>query len=62
MQIVCLEDLFLGHAPRRISEKHYVQASMNVLDDALEWLRGEYGLAKLAVFNEREGKTGEGKR
>ena len=37
-------------------------AKIGVLDDALEWLRGEYGLAKLAVFREQTGKTGEGKR
>jgi len=55
-----LEDLFLGHAPRRISEKHYVQSIENVLDDAMEWLRGEFGLAKLAVFKEQKGKMGEG--
>jgi hypothetical protein len=40
--------------------KYYVQSSVNVLDDALEWLRGEYGLANLEVFKERKGKMAKG--
>ena len=37
-------------------------AKVGGLDDALAWLRGEYGLVKFAVFKEQKEKTGKGKR
>jgi integrase len=37
-------DLFLGHAAAKISDKHYAQAAQGRLRDALEWLRGRYGV------------------
>lgn len=39
-----LDDLFLGHAPKTIAEKHYSATSSSALDDALAFLRGQYGL------------------
>jgi integrase len=35
---------FLGHSPRTIAEKHYVQPSIDNFDEALAWLREQYGL------------------
>ncbi len=40
-----LDQLFLGHAPASIAERHYVATSKSALDDALEWLRAEYRVA-----------------
>jgi integrase len=37
---------FLGHSPRTIAEKHYVQPSIDNFDEALSWLREHYGLGK----------------
>ena len=37
-----LDQLFLGHAPSSIAERHYVATSKLALDEALEWLRAEY--------------------
>jgi site-specific recombinase XerD len=34
--------LFLGHAPRELSDRHYAAAPQNLLDDALCWLYGHY--------------------
>ena len=36
-----LEDLFLGHAPQRMSDKHYTQVPQELFDRAIYWL-GEY--------------------
>jgi hypothetical protein len=40
-----LEDLFLGHAPQKMSDKHYTTAPQKLLDSAIRWLASEYGLA-----------------
>lgn len=40
-----LEDLFLGHAPQKMSDKHYTMAPQRLLDSAIRWLASEYGLA-----------------
>jgi hypothetical protein len=37
-----LEDLFLGHAPRRMSDKHYTLPPQMLLDEAITWLRTEF--------------------
>ena len=39
-----LDQLFLGHAPSSIADKHYVATAKSALDEALEWLREEYRL------------------
>jgi integrase len=39
-----LESLFLGHAPQSMSEKHYAATPQELLDEAIVWLGGEYGL------------------
>ena len=41
-----LDQLFLGHAPSSIAERHYVATSKLALDEALEWLRAEYQVAE----------------
>lgn len=43
-QFSSLEDLFLGHAPQKMSDKHYAKVPQNLLDQAVEWLGKEYGL------------------
>jgi integrase len=37
-----LEDLFLGHAPRRMSDKHYTVAPQTLFDEAIAWLGTEF--------------------
>ncbi|MBC8875654.1 MAG: tyrosine-type recombinase/integrase [Planctomycetes bacterium] len=37
-----LEDLFLGHAPRRMSDKHYTLAPQTLFDEAIAWLGTEF--------------------
>jgi integrase len=37
--------LFLGHAPRSIAEKHYVVPSQDLFDEAVRWLGEQLGLA-----------------
>ena len=39
-----LESLFLGHAPQSMSDRHYAIAPQALLDSAIVWLGGEYGL------------------
>lgn len=39
-----VEDLFLGHAPQKMSDKHYTTAPQKLLDAAICWLATEYGL------------------
>ena len=39
-----LESLFLDHAPRSVSDKHYAKVPTQLLADALNWLRGEFKL------------------
>lgn len=40
-----LEDLFLGHAPRKISDRHYTKPPEELLGEATNWLHLEYGIA-----------------
>ena len=40
-----LEGLFLGHAPHTMAQRHYAQEPQKLLDDAIAWLRTEYGIA-----------------
>ena len=40
-----LENLFLGHAPQKMSDRHYAQVPQDLLDHAVRWLGDEYGLA-----------------
>lgn len=39
-----LEDLFLGHAPQRMSEKHYAGGVYAIPREAIQWLANEYKL------------------
>jgi len=39
-----LESLFLGHAPQSMADKHYAATPQDLLDEAIVWLGGEYGL------------------
>lgn len=39
-----LEDLFLGHAPRSMSDKHYAGIPHELMASALDWLGRELGL------------------
>ena len=40
-----LEDLFLGHAAQRMSEKHYTRGIYVFPAEAMDWLNGQYKLA-----------------
>jgi integrase len=35
-------DLFLGHAPQTMSERHYAADPQQLLDSAIDWLRDHY--------------------
>ena len=37
-------ELFLGHAPKTIADKHYADAPQKILDDGLDWMAGQYGV------------------
>jgi integrase len=37
-----LEDLFLGHAPQRMSDKHYAANPETLFDEAIAWLGTEF--------------------
>jgi integrase len=39
-------DLFLGHSPRSIAERHYAEGAMDLLGEATDWLRQQYLDAK----------------
>lgn len=39
-----VEDLFLGHAPRTMSDRHYAQVPQALLDEAVAWLGKQYGV------------------
>jgi hypothetical protein len=41
-----ISTLFLGHSPRSIKDRHYSRPAEDVLDEAIEWLRGVYFPAK----------------
>ena len=40
-----LDQLFLGHAPSSVADRHYVATSKSALDEAMDWLRVEYQVA-----------------
>lgn len=40
-----IESLFLGHSPRSMADRHYAAAPQDLLDQAVEWLGRELGLA-----------------
>ena len=44
-----VEDLFLGHAPQKMSDKHYTTTPQRLLDSAICWLAAEYGLESPSV-------------
>jgi len=44
-----LEDLFLGHAPQKMSDQHYAQAPTGMLDEAITWLRDAYGIDDIRI-------------
>ena len=37
-----LEGVFLDHAPRSMSDKHYAQVPTELLSEAIQWLHGQY--------------------
>ncbi len=39
-----LEDLYLGHAPRKLSDAHYTLPPASLLDEAITWLGQELGI------------------
>ncbi len=39
-----IEDLFLGHAPRTMSDKHYAGVPHELMASALDWLGQQFGL------------------
>jgi integrase len=39
-----LEQLFLGHAPRSMSDRHYAGVPTELLGDALKWLASQFGI------------------
>jgi hypothetical protein len=39
-----LRFFFLGHSARTIADRHYAAESQELLDEAVGWLRQEYGL------------------
>ncbi len=43
-----LEDLFLGHAPKKMSDKQYTQVPGKLLDQAILWLESQYEIGKMA--------------
>ena len=42
-----VRDLFLGHAPSSIADRHYADAPQRLLDEAIEWLGVQYGVGKV---------------
>jgi len=44
-----LEDLFLGHAPQKISDRHYAKPPQELLDEAVTWLREEYRIKDCCI-------------
>jgi hypothetical protein len=35
-------DVFLGHAPKDLGEKHYAETAREMFDEAIRWLEGAY--------------------
>ena len=50
-----LRGLFLGHAPTALADKHYAQAPVELLDEALVWLRGRFIVEAVKSSNSPEG-------
>ena len=44
-----LEDLFLGHAPQKISDRHYAKPPQELFDEAVTWLREEYNIEDYSI-------------
>ena len=44
-----VRSLFLGHAEVRVADQHYAENPKELLDRALEWLRGELGIDQLQL-------------
>jgi integrase len=47
-----LEDLFLGHAPQRMSDKHYTQTPQTLFNEAIAWLGTEFEIPASSDDNE----------
>ncbi|WP_146502959.1 hypothetical protein [Rubinisphaera italica] len=49
-----IEDLFLGHAPDKISGKHYTKVPGKLLDRAISWLETQYEIPStgLSLYDE----------
>ena len=41
-----LEDVYLAHAPQKMSDRHYAKAPQELLDEAIKWLREQYGISQ----------------
>ena len=48
-----LEDLFLGHAPQSMSDKHYTQAPQTLFDEAITWLGTEFEIPATSEASEQ---------
>ncbi|MEA1950278.1 MAG: hypothetical protein U9N87_02765 [Planctomycetota bacterium] len=44
-----LEDLYLGHAPRKLSGRHYAKPPQELFDEAITWLREEYRIEDCGI-------------
>jgi integrase len=44
MEYATVADLFLGHAPRGMAEKHYTAAPQKILNNGVKWLGTQYGV------------------
>jgi integrase len=49
-----VENLYLGHAPRTMSDKHYTMVPQMLLDDAIAWAGRELGIVPAADSGEQE--------
>lgn len=47
-----LEDLFLGHAPKKMSDKHYTEVPGKLLDRGIAWLETQYKITSLSHVEE----------
>jgi integrase len=43
-EFASLDGLFLGHAPHKMSDKHYSKVPQNLFDQAVQWLGEQYGI------------------
>jgi integrase len=44
MEYATVADIFLGHAPRTMAEKHYTAAPQQILNMGVAWLATQYGV------------------